>query len=190
MQVLKPEIRSGIIAAAASLFSRNGYTGTTMRDVADRLSMSASNLYKYFRDKDDLFDAVAGPYARSFRTHFAETLSHADDDEFSDARLRHVVEGFTGAISGNPDVFYILMKLSAGSRFENFRSECEDLLTCHILADVRYSEAVCAMTPVIVSNLFEGFARIARECKTEQSIFESLDLLFRYHMAGYRKITE
>lgn len=44
-----------IMDAAISLFSKNGYEGTTIEDIAETLHMAKSTVYLYFESKDDLF---------------------------------------------------------------------------------------------------------------------------------------
>lgn len=46
------------VDAAIDLFSTNGYRGTTLTDVADRLEMTLTGLQYHFRDKDALLTAV------------------------------------------------------------------------------------------------------------------------------------
>ena len=46
--------RQAIIREAASIFSRRGWHGATLDDVAERLGGSKTALYRYVRDKHDL----------------------------------------------------------------------------------------------------------------------------------------
>ncbi len=50
--------RDAIIDAAARQFAKAGYDGTSMRDIASRVSMLPGSLYYYFGSKEDLFCAV------------------------------------------------------------------------------------------------------------------------------------
>ncbi len=47
-----------ILDAAEYLFSRNGFYGVTLRDVAERVGIHTTLLHYYFEDKRDLFQAV------------------------------------------------------------------------------------------------------------------------------------
>lgn len=49
----------GIINAAQELFRSYGFAKTTMTDIAKRLSISKASLYYYFKDKDEIFKALA-----------------------------------------------------------------------------------------------------------------------------------
>jgi AcrR family transcriptional regulator len=52
--------RQLIITAAADLFSRKGYANVGMGDVAEAVAIGPSALYRHFRGKQDLLDAVVG----------------------------------------------------------------------------------------------------------------------------------
>lgn len=50
--------RRAIIAAATSLFLRDGYRGTSMDQVAAQAAVSKQTVYKQFADKEQLFRAI------------------------------------------------------------------------------------------------------------------------------------
>ena len=50
--------RSQILLAAAGLFSRHGYSGTSIRDIAAQVGLLPGSVYHYFPAKEDLFVAV------------------------------------------------------------------------------------------------------------------------------------
>lgn len=57
-QVLKDTVRSRIRAAALHAFATHGYAGTTMAGVATEAGMATANVYRYYRNKRELFAAV------------------------------------------------------------------------------------------------------------------------------------
>jgi len=55
----KPEeVRDRIVEAAQGLFQHYGYCKTTMSDLARDCSMSPGNLYRYFKGKEDIAEAM------------------------------------------------------------------------------------------------------------------------------------
>ncbi len=52
--------REQLLAAAARLFANQGYTATTMQQVADAAGVGKATLYHYVRDKPALLAAIAG----------------------------------------------------------------------------------------------------------------------------------
>ncbi len=49
-----------ILDGARTVFARDGYVNTTMSAVKDEANISLGGLYRYFTDKEDLFEAVVG----------------------------------------------------------------------------------------------------------------------------------
>ncbi len=52
------ERRTQIMLAAAELFVRHGYAGTSIRDIAERAGLLAGSVYHHFRSKQDILLAV------------------------------------------------------------------------------------------------------------------------------------
>ncbi|MEE9181126.1 MAG: TetR/AcrR family transcriptional regulator [candidate division NC10 bacterium] len=52
------ERRQQIINAAATLFARTGFRGTTTREIAEAVGVSEAALFKYFANKGDLYTAI------------------------------------------------------------------------------------------------------------------------------------
>ena len=50
------ERRDVILAKSLQLFSEQGYHGVTYQKIADRCGLSRTTLYKYFREKREIFD--------------------------------------------------------------------------------------------------------------------------------------
>ncbi|ASZ12251.1 TetR/AcrR family transcriptional regulator [Chitinophaga pendula] len=59
MTITKDEIiKSEIVAEAGKLFRHYGLSKTTMEDIANAVGKGKSTLYYYYRNKEDIFDAV------------------------------------------------------------------------------------------------------------------------------------
>jgi AcrR family transcriptional regulator len=68
-----PDLRETILAAAEELFVE-GYAGFSMRKLADRIGYSATTIYLYFKDQDDLFSQLM---EENFR-RLMEAFRHLD----------------------------------------------------------------------------------------------------------------
>ncbi len=79
-----------IMAAAAALFARRGYTATTMNEVAAASGVSKATLYHYFKDKSGLLEQIAIGHIRRLQTLALNTSA-------SPQRLRQLIEGFMAA---------------------------------------------------------------------------------------------
>lgn len=61
--------RESILMAALRLFSRNGYEGTSMRDIAGEVGISQGAIYKHFAGKDALLEAICTCMEEDDATH-------------------------------------------------------------------------------------------------------------------------
>jgi AcrR family transcriptional regulator len=57
-RLTSPERRAAIVAAAMQLFARNGFRGTTTREIAAAVGVSEPVLYQHFAAKKDLYTAI------------------------------------------------------------------------------------------------------------------------------------
>jgi AcrR family transcriptional regulator len=56
------DTRDRILAVASELFTEQGYEGTSLREIADRLDITKAALYYHFRSKDELLQALLEPF--------------------------------------------------------------------------------------------------------------------------------
>ena len=60
------QTRAQIAEAAVSVFAKKGYHGATIEEIAREASYSPAAVYKYFRNKDDVFHEVIRVIADDF----------------------------------------------------------------------------------------------------------------------------
>ena len=71
--------RESILMAALRLFSRNGYEGTSMRDIAGEVGITQGAIYKHFAGKDALLEAICARMEEADATHAEAAGVPADD---------------------------------------------------------------------------------------------------------------
>ena len=84
-----------MLDSATRLFSRNGYRGTSMDDVARAAPVSKATIYSHFQDKDALFRAVMSHVAERIT---ARTLAAAAAPGTFATRLRGMLEASVVAV--------------------------------------------------------------------------------------------
>ena len=67
--------RERILEVALGLFERQGYAGTSLRDISDQLGVTKAALYYHFPSKEELFTAVVDQATTAFREQLSETLN-------------------------------------------------------------------------------------------------------------------
>jgi AcrR family transcriptional regulator len=193
-QRLKDDVRERILAAAARTFAERGYLDATLADIARAADIAPSNIYKYYENKQALFDAVVTPAvaARLFRLLRArlrefDTLgswsdAHAERSKHAQALLQFWVEERLAVL--------ILLTGADGTRFASVRARMEREMTRQAVRFVRRQTAaepdphfdmvlrqVFANTVTMVAAILERFASAA-------DIAQAFATFWTYQLAG------
>jgi len=82
------ETAARILDVAEDLFSKQGFAGTTLRDISTRVGLRNSSLYNHFTSKEELYAAVLERGVRPILELFARIAARGeegyDDPSFSD----------------------------------------------------------------------------------------------------------
>ena len=97
--------RETILARAAELFARHGYTATTMNQVAEACGVSKPSLYHYVRDKHQLLVEIAAGHINRLLALIDEVgaASHAPE-----ARVRALIAAFLAVYADSQNEHRVL----------------------------------------------------------------------------------
>lgn len=101
----KTEVRQAILDAAAAVFLEQGYHGFSVRQVAERIGYSATTIYLYFKDKDDLLFTVAD---EGFTRFGAQLHATAGDVEDPLERLLAIGRAYVAFGLSNPSYYQLM----------------------------------------------------------------------------------
>ena len=118
--------RGQIVLAALTCFGRKGVNGATMRDIAGEAGLSTGVLYRYFRDKEALIEAIT-ELATGQQSRFITELGTGSAEEAQN----RLVDGLFGLLD-QPEA-EIFARLGAGLYGHALDSEETRLL---LLADL------------------------------------------------------
>lgn len=93
--------RADVVAAAGRLFARNGYHGTSMRDLGRELGLLGSSLYAHVESKQDLLVEVVEEGARLFQQSAALAT---DRNGSAPDHLRALIAGHVDVVLEHRDV--------------------------------------------------------------------------------------
>lgn len=85
----RSDTRAAILDSAVELFSHFGYSKTNIGDIAESVGMSSGNLYRYFRNKQAIGEAVVQDYLDADEAAMATAILDPALD--CDGRLRRFV---------------------------------------------------------------------------------------------------
>jgi AcrR family transcriptional regulator len=75
----RESLRRTILTAAGELFLAHGYEGFSLRRVAERIGYSATTIYRYFANKDDLLFAIVHDGFQHFGQELLAAARSTDD---------------------------------------------------------------------------------------------------------------
>ncbi len=75
-QVLKEDIRDRIVKAATNEFFDKGFENSSLRKIARESGITPGNLYRYYDNKEVLYEAIVG---ESYRKLNAILMKHSDN---------------------------------------------------------------------------------------------------------------
>jgi len=83
------EIRDQIIETASRIFSKYGFRKTTMDEIARVMGKGKSSIYYYFKNKEEIYEAVIDRETEILRRELVRAISQADSPQ---EKLRRFVE--------------------------------------------------------------------------------------------------
>jgi AcrR family transcriptional regulator len=192
-QVQKAEVRDRILAAALTAFSRNGFSATTMSEIARGADMAVANLYRYYASKEELF-AAAVPQAlvtrferlleRSVHAHARLAGLDGPGDETAAAELLEfwIQERL---------VVVVLLDRAQGSAHEAFGERFVERLLAVSLSEIRRAQPGVVITreaQLVLQQIFENtrrmIARLLESCPDEAAIRRAVAAFRSYQVAG------
>jgi len=99
-----PERRITLIHAAKALFAAKGFHGVSIDEIVNTVGVSPAILYRHFKSKDELYDAVLQDFACQ-RESYVDTIVSSDAD--FEAILRGITKVFIDSIVSQPDLLKI-----------------------------------------------------------------------------------
>lgn len=79
----KAGLKQRIIQAAIEHFSRHGFDGTKVDDIADSLKISKGTIYFYFGDKGGLFRAISDHFVDQVKEELTAVFRTAEETDLS-----------------------------------------------------------------------------------------------------------
>jgi len=114
--------RQEIIAAALDLFSERGYHNVSMHEIARKAEFAIGTLYKFFRNKEDLYQALVLEQSDRFHDALVRAIE-APGDEIE--RLRNYVRIKGELFSANLPFLRLYIAESRGASY-NLKASLND----------------------------------------------------------------
>jgi AcrR family transcriptional regulator len=129
MQIQKDDIRKNVLAKARQEFLEKGFKDASMRSIAARSGVGLSNIYNYFRNKDEIFREVLSGLLAAIEKLTNGHNSPESIDLYvldTEAYIQSQIHLFFNLVSKYKADFNLLLFNSSGSSLENFREQYID----------------------------------------------------------------
>jgi AcrR family transcriptional regulator len=144
--------------AALELFTRQGFHGTNIRDIAEKAGVSKGAIYMYYPSKEAIFEGLVRSYRHCMRK-FLERVFRALEDPFSKSELRLFVSAIRAAVYDDPE-YWILMYIDViefnnqhfASLFNNMPEQFRRLLGPAV-DKVKKQPGWCGQDPALVMSM-------------------------------------
>ncbi len=196
MQVLKEEIKERIKKVAIDEFEENGYQKATMRGIAFKANLTVGNLYRYFKNKDDLFDILIQPAFKEIY-RFISDFAHTEEDGLYRRKERHnFIKTFENALieiySKHRAELVILLNGSKGSHMENAREKIVHIITDRIKQEIfpkmenNIKPVDDFLAEVFSTSFIEGISLVLSKYrdkeKTKELFVKYIQIYFKYFL--------
>lgn len=188
-QVLKDEVRDRILKAALEVFAAQGFIGATMAMIGERAGLGTASLYRYYKSKDALFDAVIpqsmADRFESLLERRVRALGRGDPDDRGGEMLRFWIDHRLAVV--------VLLDRAAGTRHGHYGERFVEHLvegTIAQLPGVKLEPAQQFVLRRIFENTRTMLASILATHEDERSIRKAIEAFWAYQIAGLRGFSE
>jgi AcrR family transcriptional regulator len=143
-------VREDIIASAVELITAGGFAGMTMRKLAASMNMSATNLYNYFRNKDEIYITIL---IRGFKDLYERMRAARDRDPDPVAGVRALVTEYLSFGIENFNYYDIMFSAGLPKYNDYVGTPFEELSRI----EMDYSRKIIDLTLEVISGLIEAF---------------------------------
>jgi len=106
--------RQEVLAAALGLFSEKGYHNVSMHEIAEKAEFAIGTLYKFFKNKEDLYKALVLEQAEKFHDALTKAIEESDDEI---EKLRNYVRAKGEIFRANVSMIRLYFAETQGASF-------------------------------------------------------------------------
>lgn len=188
-----------ITTAAREEFLERGYSGASLRKIAEQAGVTVGAIQIRYKSKDELFTCLLEPLLRGIEELFQDTKADYYSEATSDLlaglkiSMRHESNAILHLIFDHYEEAVLLLCRSAGSSMEHYFDE---VVQSKIAESMTYFQKAGfagideKMLTILISTQFDSYRRIVEECADRQTAERYMDILMIYHFGGWTAFFE
>jgi len=200
MRLLKDDKYDSILEAARKEFIRKGFKDASMRDIAKNAGVGLSNIYNYFRNKDEIYLAIVKPVKDELFTFISRQHTEEYIDFHRSTTFGHqeaVIESYIDLIDRYHEELRLLLYRSDGSSVSGFRDAFTDHITQvsynYMALEKKHFPNTKDVSRFFIHALASWMVSVLGEIVThdlsKEKIREFFLEYFRFEFAGWRELT-
>jgi len=161
----KKDTRERILSSGKKWFLEKGFKGAPLRKIVSETGFTLGAFYGYFKTKEDLFYALTDEAAEGLNAILMECfeeMQRLDEKEkltgMNDVYLKYVPE-IVRYVDDHRDAFYLILKCSAGTKYESFLEDFSRMDASYIASLVQSD----FFSPAAVEALGKGYFSMIAE---------------------------
>ena len=184
MQVKKADISSNILNTAKRLFIRRGYANTSLKLIAEKCTISKSNIYRYYSSKEDIYETIVSPAREEIVSKAPYFFSREIIKKSAADKCEEVPLILSGLMSRFHSEILIMLKSENGAD----RRMLEKLITDSFINTCPIEKN--GSKEMISKMLIFGLTDILMKYSDEEDLLRELRPLIRYHYLGLNGLKE
>jgi AcrR family transcriptional regulator len=159
MQVLKEEVRQRIIKSARREFKKCGFEKASMRSIASSANMTVGNLYRYYKNKEDLYGAIIGSLFDEIKT------LKSNMPEEPETRLNYLLDSFKELQKDHRSEWLTLFGGSTGTKYQKIADDIHGILRDTVMDVLKKNGRRPDIAVPVASAIIYGLNTILRTDK-------------------------
>ena len=186
-----------ILGIAETLFAKNGFDGTSVRDIAKEAGINVAMINYYFESKENLLELIVKRGADAYK--LIPEVYNTEEDSFK--RLDKFIDHYIDSKFDTKDVYHLLLteakikkRLSSSAVFKELRSHNTQLIKevidyGHARGDFRYYDPILIHSTMIGTYMNFKMNRSLYEELFALSPEEDFDKIQREKLSTHLKFT-
>ncbi|MBI4763982.1 MAG: TetR/AcrR family transcriptional regulator [Deltaproteobacteria bacterium] len=194
MQFQKDDIREKILAASRETFLTQGYGKASMREIAKKAGINTSNVYNYFKSKEELFYAITDPVFHHLANLRKEVFEYKANKDFKNENFMQQFTEFVPSamfemVKKYRKELLLIMDSSKGTKYEPLKKMVVTTMETNFTENIISQENKellqdSFLMHILAMNLIEGILEITRNYKNDKWVKSNIDSLMKYHIRG------
>ncbi len=120
------EKKEKIMFAAMALFSKKGFAGTSMKDIAIKAGIGKGTTYEYFKGKDQLFFATFEWFIE-YSENIAKKSISSNEAASCEEKLRLFSQSVLDALKDSEEFYPLILEFWAASASSKYRDKIKEI---------------------------------------------------------------